>query len=205
MSIIQSGLPLALSVPFILAAWIAFRRQHRASTGQGAMPDATGEAGLADPVDIRIASAAADLEAALRQAVESVAAAARSRWVRLELAVAMRMTVPMSPGVLQTALRDTLLTVIDAVPGGQVLVTAATFGSHLHICITDDGPGKDQQVREASMRQTEASIALQGGSIIVEAQPGRGTSILIRLPMPAAADQETSATMRVPFLVDQAA
>ena len=195
MSIVQSGLPLALAMPFILAAWIALVHRQRVSMSQTG-PYATAETGGADPVD---------LEAALREAVIAVDSVARSRWVRIEVAAGAPMAVPVNPSALRTALRDTMLTAINAAPGGQVLVTAATLGRQLHIRITDDGPGTDQGVRETSMRQTEALIALQGGSIAVEARPGRGTTVTMRLPMPATAEREASGSAQLPVLADQAA
>jgi len=207
MSIVQSGLPLALSMPFILAAWIAFVHRQRAAMGQRATPDATSERSPDDPVDTCIGGAAVDLEAALRQIIISVNSAARLRSGRIELAVGagLPLTVQINPSALWTALLATMLAGINAAPGGQVLVTAATFGSQLHIGITDDGQGTDQCLRETSMRQAEALIALQGGSIAVEARPGRGTTVTIRIPMPLSAEQEAGALAQLPVLAAQAA
>jgi signal transduction histidine kinase len=125
-----------------------------------------------------------------------------SRGVRMQLAVGAAMIVPLHPSVLRMALRDTMLAAIDAAPGGHVLITAATLGRQLHIGIIDDGPGIDQQAREISMRQTETLIALQGGSIAIEARPGRGTAVTIRLPMPVSAESEASGSMPLPVLAD---
>jgi len=205
MSIVQSGLPLALLLPFILAAWIAFLHRQQAAMSEGTSLPAMAEIGPEDPVGTWFAGAGADLETALRDALVAVESVARLRWVRIELAVGSTMTVPVNPGTLGMALRDTMLTAIGAAPGGQVLVTAAGLGSQLHIRVTDDGPGTDQRLREASMRQTGALVALQGGSIAVEAHPGRGTTVTIRLPMPATTEQEASGLMQLPVLAGQAA
>jgi hypothetical protein len=201
MSIVQSWLPLAwlplaLSTPFILAAWIAFRQRQRTTDPQV-------EALEADPLDLCLVSPAVDLDAALREALVAVAPVARSRWVRMELAVGAAMIVPVDPGALRMAVRDSLLSAIDATPGGQVLITAATPGRQLHIRIIDDGPGIDQQAREISMRRTKALIALQGGSIAIEARSGRGTAVTIRLAMPALAEHEASGSMQLLVLADQ--
>jgi len=206
MSIVQLGLSLAVAMPFILAAWIwiVFLHRQRATACQ-AGPHALVEAGGVDPVDHGLVAASVDLEAALRDAVLVVEAAARSRWVKLELAVSPAMTVPMDPSILRMVLRDIMLTAINAAPQGQVLVAAATLGRELHVRITDDGSGADQQVRETSLRQTKALVALQGGSIAIEARQGRGTTVTIRLPMHAAAQREASGSMQPPVLADQAA
>lgn len=202
MSIVQSGLPMALLAPFILAAWIAFvHRQRATACPESAHPSV--EANEADLLDLYLGSAAVDLDAALREAAAAVEPAACSRAVRMQLAVGAAMIVPVHPSVLRVALCDTMLAAIDAAHGGQVLITAATLGRQLHIGIIDDGPGIDQEAREISMRQTETLIALQGGSIAIAARPGRGTAVTIRLPMPASAEQEASAAMQLPVLADQ--
>jgi signal transduction histidine kinase len=98
-----------------------------------------------------------------------------------------------APGTLGIALRQTMLTAIHAAAGGQVLVTAMALGSQLHIRVTDDGPGADQLNREALTREAQTLIALQGGSVVVEARPGKGTTVSIRLPLPSTAGQEIRA------------
>lgn len=202
MSIVQFALPLALSMPFILAAWIAFVHRQRAVLGLGVTAAASAELSPGDPVDARIAATEVDLEAVLREAVALLESPARSLWVRIELALGtmVPMTVPVNPGVLRTALRDTMLTAINAAPGGQLLITTATLGSRLHIRVTDDGPGTDEQDRASSLRRTEASIVLQGGSVAVEARQGRGTSVTIRLPMPVSREREAGVSVPLPVL-----
>jgi signal transduction histidine kinase len=98
-----------------------------------------------------------------------------------------------------------MLSAINAAPGGEVLVTAATLGSQLQIRITDDSPETDQLGREITLRQTGALIALQGGSIAVEAQKGRGTTVAIRLPVPATIEKTAGNLVQPRVLADQAA
>ena len=204
MSIVQSGLPLALSIPFILVVWVAFVHRRRLTAQRSPFHAETEKAG-GTPAEPALAPRSADLEVALREALVAADPVARSLWVRMELAVDAAMTVPVDPDALRIAVRDILLAAINATPGGQVLVTAVTLGRQLHIRITDDGPGADQRHREASMRQAETMIALQGGSIAVEAQPGRGTSVVIRLPVSASAGEEPGSAMQLRLLAHQAA
>lgn len=204
MSIVQSGLLLVLSIPFLLAARMAFLHRQRAFACE-ARRFAPAEVSGANAAAPGLAAASDDLEAALRDAMVAVEAVARSHWVRMTLAAGAAMTVPVNPNALRIALRDTMLTAIHAAPGGQVLATAAMFGSQLYVRITDDGAGSDQQVREISMRPTELSIAQLGGSIEVEARPARGTSVTIRLPVPASAEQAVGDLVQRPVLADQAA
>jgi signal transduction histidine kinase len=115
------------------------------------------------------------------------------------------MPVHVDPGALRKALRETMLIAIRAAPGGQVLVTALTLGSQLHIRITDDGLGADQRDREMLTRSAEASIALQGGSIAVEVRPGHGTMVTVRLPLPGKAGEDVYVLKQLPVLAAQAA
>jgi two-component system, cell cycle sensor histidine kinase PleC len=202
MSIVQSGLPVALSVPFILATWIAFMHRRRVAARPGTGQYAAVGAGGLNPGDACFAAATVDLEAALRKAAEAANSSARLGWVRIDLALGAAMMVPVDPTAFGMVLCETMLTAIRAAPGGQVLVTTATLGSQLHIRVTDDGAGADQWLRETAMRQTEALIALQGGSIAVDARPGRGTTVTIRLPMPAPAEGEPNALAQLPVLAD---
>jgi len=137
------------------------------------------------------ATAPVDLEVAVRAAIASVAAMARLRQVRIELAMGTTATrtIPVSPGVLRTALHDIMLTAIDAAPGGRMLVTAGTCGDQVHIRITDDGRTPDRQGRETSTWQTGVAIAAQGGSVAVEARPGEGTTVTIELPTKVSAER----------------
>jgi hypothetical protein len=205
MTIVQSWLPLALSMPFVLATWIGFVDRHRCVVSQDNGTYATVATGNIDPAISCFDATFVDLEIALCEAALAVEAAARARWVRIELALGASMTVPVDPRTLRTALLDTMLSAINAAPGGQVLVTATTLGSQLHIRITDDSPETDQPGREIALRQTESLIALQGGSIVVEVRTGRGTTVTIRLPVPAIIEQAASDATQRPVLADQAA
>ena len=72
MSIVQSGLSLALSMPFVLAAWIARMRRPPATLGQDDMANAMAETGLADLVGPCPVSASVDLNVILRDAAVAV-------------------------------------------------------------------------------------------------------------------------------------
>ncbi len=187
MSNLQSGLLFLLCGPFVLALWVAFIHARRNTPGASLAPHPS--AGL-DPAVPRFSAEVIDVEAALREAATAVISPARVHRVRIDLAVTAAMTLHVDPGSLGIALQQTLLTAIHAAPGGQVLVTAVTLGSQLHIRVTDDGSGADQLNRETLTRGAEALIALQGGSIAVEARPGKGTTVSIRLPLPSTVGQE---------------
>lgn len=205
MSIVLPGLLLTLGAPFGLAVWIAFTHRRRTTASERAVADQTARA-VRPAAGSRFAAEAVDLEPAIREVAAALASVARAHLVRIDLAVSDAMTVHMDPTVLGMALRETMLTAIQAAAGGQVLVTTLTLGSQLHIRVTDDGLGADQQDREVSTRGAEALIALQGGSLAVEARPGRGTTVTVRLPLPGkAGGEEMSSLTQFPVLANQAA
>jgi hypothetical protein len=200
MSIVQSGLLLAVLIPFLLVIWIAFGHRHRFTVDQ----DYTTYTAFEDDPTDQCFDAISDLNAVLRDTVLAVNSLARSKWVRIESALQTPMIVPMNANVLRTALDSVLRTAIHATPGGQVLVTATMSGSQVCIRITDEGPGTDQQARETSMRRIEASLPVQGGSILVEARPGRGTTVTITAPLFSALDRPVSEPEQLPVLADLA-
>ena len=125
-----------------------------------------------------------DLAAAILATAVALEPLARAHWVRFDLAIAPETNVRVDRNALGMALRETMTTAVRATPGGRVVITAASLGSQMHVRIADDGWGDDQWTREASVRDASASIALQGGSVSVQATSGRGTTVTVRLAMP---------------------
>jgi len=185
MRIVQTAMILALCAPFVIAIWIAFvHREPATVSGSPGQHRIAGSAGVI-PIAARFEAEPVDLEAAIRDAVAAIDPLARQHCVGIDLAVAAPMTVQVDPGALGTALHETLRTAIRATPGGQVLVTAASNDTQIHIRVSDDGTVVDRRIREMAMRGAETLLALQGGSLAVEARTGRGTTVTLRLPLPA--------------------
>ena len=205
MSIVQPVLLLALCAPFVLAIWIALTHRRRAVPRTDTAPHRIAETKALDPTRARFEAETVDVEAAVREAAATMEAEAGVDWVRIDLAVRPAPKVHVDPGTLRMALRETMLSAIRASPGGQVLVTTVTLGSQLHIRITDDVPGNDQRGREVSTREAGALIGLQGGSIAVEARPGQGTTVTMRLPLPGNLGGEVNSSQQLPVLANQAA
>jgi signal transduction histidine kinase len=201
-SVVQSGLLLMPGTPFALAIWITLVHRRRVEASERSTSHHVAEvSGFVGG----FAKATVDLESTVMEAAAALGPLVRGHWVRLSQAVSPAMTVQVDPNVLATALRETMMTAVRATPGGQVLVTAASLGRQLHICITDDGRGDDQRLRESLVREAGASIALQGGSVVVQAMPGRGTIVTIRLPLPGGESEEIDDLEKFPALADQAA
>ncbi len=199
MRIIYTELLLLLGLPFILALWIAFREWGRVPAGGSA------KFAFPDSLDLDFEAATVGLAAAVAAASEDVGALARARDVRLNLAVDPEIRVHTHTSVLAAILRDTLLAAIQATPGGHVLVTAQILGGQPNMSISDDGTGSDQRLRESLVRDAGALLALRGGSVAVHATPGRGTTVVVRLPTPKTEAIETVEPSELAELAEHAA
>ncbi len=180
MSHFPPWLLLTLFAPLIVSAALAYSRRP-----PGAMTEAGDDAREGDQRAAAFASETLDIAGTIQEVIDSLRTRARASWVKIGIAVGPGILVHVDPGALMMALRETLLTAIRDAPGGQVMVTAAVLGSQLHIRVTDDGMSADEVRRAALVRGAEAMIALQGGSIDVEARPGKYTTVTIRLPLPS--------------------
>jgi signal transduction histidine kinase len=204
MSVVYLGLLLAICTPFGLAVWVASRHKPSAPMSQEAILDGLGEF---PPARVSFAAETLDVEPAVRAAADALLPLAHANSVQMQLAVSQLIKVRVDPDALRFALRATIHTAIRATPGGQVLVTAVVNGGRLHIRIVDDGTGADQNSRESLAREASDLIALQGGSIMIEARRGRGTTVTMRLPLPTgpAEEEETPALVEAPDLASQTA
>lgn len=106
--------------------------------------------------------------------------AARGR-VRLEMAVQPDLAVHADPLALRALLSDLVGNAMRHAPGGRVLLSAALLRGRVEIAVTDDGTGTEAAMQEAALREAAQLVALQGGTIHIEAHPGEGTTVLVRL------------------------
>ena len=184
MSLIQSALLSAAVAPFLLAIWAAFMNRPLAPAGgmASAAPCPRARPGLKAETGFEAeTSLFAPLARAVAEALEPLA---RTHRVRLSLAVPPDMLVRADPDALRMALRETMLTAMQATLGGKVLVSALRVGAESHVHVTDDGTNADQRAREGMARGAQELIALQGGTLVVTARRGLGTTVTLRLPMP---------------------
>ena len=84
-----------------------------------------------------------------------------------------------------------------------MLVTAHVLREQVHIRIIDDGTSADQRSRESRLREPGDLIALHGGSLAVEARPGRGTAVTITASAAAGSDPEENDPRAMRTLVEQ--
>jgi hypothetical protein len=198
MSVVQMGLLAAIVTPFALSIWVAFVHRPLAPNNSGAPAEAFGASALTHS---GFAAETLDLEPIVRAVAHSLRDEAGARSVRVQLAVDPALRARVDRCSLEEALRTAVLTAIQAAPGGQVLITVMTVGGQLHIRITDDGKNNDQRTREGRARDAEELIALQGGSVCVEARPGRATTVTIRLPL---STRSSDILNEMPTMADQA-
>ena len=190
MSLIQSALLSAAVAPFLLAIWAAFMNRPLAPAGgmASAAPCPRARPGFKAETGFKAGTgfeAETSLFAPLARAVaEALEPLARTHRVRLSLAVPPDMLVRADPDALRMALRETMLTAMQATLGGKVLVSALRVGAESHVHVTDDGTDADQRAREGMARGAQELIALQGGTLVVTARRGLGTTVTLRLPMP---------------------
>jgi signal transduction histidine kinase len=128
-----------------------------------------------------------DLDLELRACVQAHDARAIGQHLRLETAIQPGLTVRADRGALLQAMSDVLDNAIRHSEGGRVLVAAGRHGGRVQIAVLDDGAAVERAEQEAHLRGAERLLALQGGTIEVSVRPGAGSTVVIRLPEPAAA------------------
>lgn len=179
MDMVQLGLLIVVSAPFVIAGWAAFlHRQLAPGINDLSRVEEEQPPG-------RFKARPLELAPVVRAVVDGIVPLAREHAVRIDLAVGADMRVHADPNALRMALREMVLTAVRASACGQVVITAAAIGAQMNVRVTDDGRGADQKARESLARGAGELAALQGGSVAVEARPGRGTTVTLRLPLPA--------------------
>lgn len=97
------------------------------------------------------------------------------------------------PGPVETAVyrlvQETLTNVLKHAAAGRVGVVLGRAADHLHLTVEDDGRGFDPDAAGAPGRLgllgMGERVAQFGGHLSVESAPGRGTAVVIRIPLTA--------------------
>jgi len=133
------------------------------------------------------ASTAIDVATEARDVLARMAAEAAGYLVQLEVAVQPDLSVHADRLALRAVLSQLVGNAMRHAAGGRVLLSAIRLGGRVQIAVIDDGIGPDAAVQESALREVAQLVALQGGTIEVEAQRGEGTTVLVRLPEPVSA------------------
>lgn len=116
---------------------------------------------------------------------------------------------------LRESLINLLFNAIDAMPqGGTITVSTGTENNSVVIQVRDTGRGMTEEVRQRRFepffttkgeRGTGLGLAIvygivqrHGGSIDAQSEPGKGTVVVIRLPIPQSDDGELVASSAAP-------
>src|ERR1700733_4978157 len=165
----------------LLGGWR--RRQHLLARAYGAESIVTARL----PIGLRRApfvSGTLDVAAEARSVLAQMAAEAAAHLVQLEFAAQADISVHADRYAVRAVLSELVANAVRHAPGGRVLLSAIRLGGRVQIAVIDDGAGPDAAVQEAELREMAQLVALQGGTIDVEAYPGEGTTVLVRLPEP---------------------
>jgi len=132
-------------------------------------------------VDLSEPHTQADAGAALRLALKRLGPVMANHSVQAEVAAAFGLRVRMRVAVLADLLEEMLAATIHAAPASRILLTAAPQGEHVIICVTDDSPHADEDVRRAGVRGLMERVAMRGGALDVQVRPNEGTTMTLRL------------------------
>jgi len=141
---------------------------------------------------LRLEAERLDAERELVSAVQDIVGLAAERLVRLEAAIQPDLTIWADKAALRRMLAAPLRAAVARSPGGRVLLGAGRHGGRVQVSVLDDGPPTDRAVQEAELREAARLAALHGGTLEVNVRANAGTTVVIRLPEPAAAPASAS-------------
>ena len=170
-----------------------------ASAGVGHVTDSP----PSEPTPLRLAAERLDAEPELVSAVQDIADLAAERLVRLEAAIQPGLTLWADKAALRLMLAAPLRAAVARSPGGRVLLGAGRHGGRVQVSVLDDGLPADRAVQEAELRDAARLVALHGGTLEVNVRANAGTTVVIRLPEPAAAPTGAPAPASVPQPANQ--
>ncbi|MGZ3576914.1 MAG: sensor histidine kinase, partial [Vulcanimicrobiaceae bacterium] len=140
-----------------------------------------------------------DVAGLTQRAVDELAPFAENR---LRLDVATHAVVESDPGELYEAVKNVIDNALKYAPGSSVSVTLARRDGNAELQVADDGPGMTEQdlthafdrfYRGEARTQAEGSglglaiakraVERSGGRVAIESAPGRGTRVIMTLPL----------------------
>ena len=96
------------------------------------------------------------------------------------------------------AVQEAMTNVLKHARASRVVITLNRLKGYVSVIIEDDGRGFDgEEAMDPTASRTglgllgmRERVALAGGTLEIESSPGAGTSILIRIPIPATGKAE---------------
>ncbi len=165
-------------LPAALATWMP-RRAITSGAAQASRPQAASLGDRQSPAGA-LPHGLIAVEPEVQIALAAISGFACRRCIELQMAVEPRLFVKADAAEYQACLRRVILNAVGRASSG-VLVTAMLQGDSVEIAVLDDGAAPPGGRPESSTPAWEPSAPL-GGTLRVEYQPGRGTTVLLRLP-----------------------
>jgi hypothetical protein len=170
----------AASVVFLVAGWRSKQAQGFAAAGSRYRLSYDPLWNDVD-IDAPASKPQADAGAALRLALKRLAPVMANRSVQADIAASFGLLVRMRATALADLLEEMLAAVIHAAPASRILLTAGVNDGSVAICMTDDIPNADPEIRRAGVRGLMERVAMRGGALDVHVLPNEGTTMTLRL------------------------
>jgi hypothetical protein len=129
-----------------------------------------------------VPSGVVDVEPEVRTVLSELEGLAARHFVALRIASQPGVTARAEPDAFRDALTDVIDGAIRSTPGGCVLITNRRLGGWSEVTVSDDGPVLDHATHAVQLRHAQESATLRGWLFSINARPGYGTSVSIRLP-----------------------
>lgn len=170
----------AASGVFMVAGWRSKQgRQHAPAYGRHVL--STDALWNQEEFGIKASEAQADVATAIRLALKRLAPVMANQSVQAEIAAAPGLLVRMRAAALADLLEELLAAAIYNAPASRLLLTAAPFGDHIHVGITDDMPGADPAMRLGSIRGLIERVAMRGAALDIDVRQSEGTTMTLRV------------------------
>lgn len=192
----------AASCVFIVAGWRSKKAHDFTSerVGHGLPNDPLWQEA---EIDLSEATPQADAGAALRLALKRLAPVMANLSVQADVAASFGLLVRMRGAALADLIEEMLAAVIHAAPASRILLTASAHGGRVSICITDDIPNADPDVRRAGVRGLMERVATRSGLLEVDVRPNEGTTTTLHLSAVEDTEDclpEPATSVRLPFM-----
>jgi hypothetical protein len=122
-----------------------------------------------------------DAASEIRAVAASLAEIARRRRVRLQIAAAPGLLVPLERTLFREILGAVLTHAIHGVAGGNILAGALDQGGHIQLAVITEGDRASRDQQLADLQPTLQLARTAGITLEVECRAGEGTTILLRL------------------------
>ncbi|MGE4043979.1 MAG: hypothetical protein AB7F35_03940 [Acetobacteraceae bacterium] len=167
----------------VLATGVAMARRGPRGARTGATPQAVRlSQSQAPPPPATAAGGVFDLEHETRAVIDGRQGVGSRHFVQIRIAIQPDLGAAADPRAYRDVLADVLDSAFRKAPGGCVLVTGRRIGRWIEVAVSDDGPVLDNATHAVQLRHAQEHAALNGWLFSIQARPGYGTTVSLRLP-----------------------